>query len=90
MSRPLFVEEHGLRLLLDKEGVGVELLRECYEAGDWGTAIAEAYSKGREQKERRRSEAACGVNVDKREREGRELATTVVDWVGEWGARGRD
>jgi hypothetical protein len=70
--------------------VGIELLRESYEAGDWATAIMEAYSKGNSKKEQKRSEMARGVNVDKRDQEGRELATTVVEWVKEWSVKLRE
>ncbi|KAJ2917439.1 hypothetical protein MD484_g2995, partial [Candolleomyces efflorescens] len=90
VSRPLFVEEHGLRLLLEKEGVGIELLREHYEAGDWATAIMDAYSRGTSRKQQKRSEMARGLNVDKRDREGRDLATTVVEWVKEWSTKVRE
>ena len=90
VSRPLFVEEHGLRLLLEKDGVGIELPRECYEAGDWAMAITEAYEAGKPQKESKRSETARGMNLDKRDVEGRELAKSVMDWVREWGGKLRD
>ncbi|KAL1727883.1 hypothetical protein EV714DRAFT_286194 [Schizophyllum commune] len=46
VSRPLFIEEHGLRLLLDEEGTGVELSRAAYEQGDWAGAVDEAYTRG--------------------------------------------
>ena len=46
VSRPLFIEEHGLRLLLDEEGTGVELSRGAYEQGDWAGAVEEAYTRG--------------------------------------------
>ncbi|KAI5892887.1 uncharacterized protein SCHCODRAFT_02668278 [Schizophyllum commune H4-8] len=46
VSRPLFIEEHGLRLLLDEEGTGVELARAAYEQGDWAGAVEEAYQRG--------------------------------------------
>ncbi|KAF8071748.1 transmembrane amino acid transporter protein-domain-containing protein [Lyophyllum atratum] len=47
VSRPLFIEEHGLRLLLNREGVGVELSRQSYEAGDWALAVEEAWARGK-------------------------------------------
>ncbi|KAL1738974.1 hypothetical protein HDZ31DRAFT_17587, partial [Schizophyllum fasciatum] len=46
VSRPLFIEEHGLRLLLDEEGTGVELSRAAYEQGDWAGAVEAAYARG--------------------------------------------
>lgn len=84
VSRPLFVEEHGLRLLLDKDGVGVELLRECYEAGDWANGITEAYEMGKAKKERKRIDVMQGIDLDKRDVEGQQLAKTVIAWVREW------
>ena len=80
MSRPLFIEEHGLRLLLEKEGVGVELSREAYEAGEWAQAVQEAFDLGRDAKATKRLEGETG----KRSEEGREMATTVIDWVHRW------
>ncbi|KAF8199665.1 hypothetical protein BJ912DRAFT_949874 [Pholiota molesta] len=84
VSRPLFIEEHGLRLLLDQEGTGVELAREAYEAGDWAAAVSEAFAKGKKAKDRKRDDMARGIDVDKREAEGRKLAGTVTEWVWEW------
>lgn len=89
MSRPLFIEEHGLRLLLDTEGVGVELSRQSYEAGDWSCAVAEAYAKGKEAKNTKREimgGEGLGVDRDGRDREGKALAGRVLDWVKEWWA----
>ncbi|KIJ66909.1 hypothetical protein HYDPIDRAFT_85219 [Hydnomerulius pinastri MD-312] len=48
VSRPLFVEEHGLKLLLSQQGVGVELFRAAYEVGDWASAVEEAWLLGRD------------------------------------------
>ena len=38
VPRPLFIEEHGLRLFLEREGVGVELERVKYEVSEWAEA----------------------------------------------------
>lgn len=46
VSRPLFIEEHGLRLLLEEEGTGVELSRAAYEMGDWAGAVSDAWTRG--------------------------------------------
>ena len=54
VSRPLFIEEHGLRMYLDQEGVGVELSRVGYEGGEWARSVEEAYYKGRDRKEAKR------------------------------------
>ncbi|KJA19484.1 hypothetical protein HYPSUDRAFT_890066 [Hypholoma sublateritium FD-334 SS-4] len=84
VSRPLFVEEHGLRRLLDEDGVGVELAREAYEAGEWAGSVAVAYARGRLAKERKMRDMRAGVGVGQREAEVRALAQDVVEWVGEW------
>ncbi|KAJ7081811.1 hypothetical protein B0H15DRAFT_764286, partial [Mycena belliarum] len=81
VSRPLFIEEHGLRRLLDHEGVGVELPRQSYEAGDWAGAIEEAWNKGKGAKDSKRLDGMAGSGLKKREEEGRELASMVVRWV---------
>ena len=84
VSRPLFIEEHGLRLLMDQEGTGIELSRQKYEAGDWSSAVTEAFISGQDMKKRKRFEMANGIGVDKREQEGKKLAETVTDWVKAW------
>lgn len=84
VSRPLFIEEHGLRLLLDREGIGIELSRQKFEAGDWSSAVTEAFINGQVMKGRKRYEMANGIGVDKREQEGKKLAGTVTDWVKAW------
>lgn len=86
VSRPLFIEEHGLRALLDQSGVGVELARTAYEDGDWAAAVSEALAKGASRKARKRREMARGVGVDTREREGKRLAASVTRWVRGWWA----
>lgn len=79
VSRPLFIEEHGLRLFLEKEGVGVELSRMRYEGGDWADTIDEAWRRGRDKKAKKRVD---GQSVD-RQREMGELAKVVVRWAEE-------
>ena len=82
VSRPLFIEEHGLRLLLSHSGVGVELPRAAYEAGEWAEAIEDAWMKGQE---RKRVRSILGdVGGKRRDEEGREMARQVVGWVEEW------
>ncbi|VDC06835.1 unnamed protein product [Peniophora sp. CBMAI 1063] len=80
VSRPLFVEEHGLRLYLDKAGTGVEMDRVEYEGGNWARAVAKAWEKGGRRKEMRRA----GAHVVDRVKEGREMAHYLVGWVKEW------
>ncbi|THH13145.1 hypothetical protein EW146_g7042 [Bondarzewia mesenterica] len=80
VSRPLFVEEHGLRLYLSREGVGIEMEHEEYEAGNWAGKVAEAWQQGA----RRKHERRMGENVQDRRQQGKEMAQFVVDWVSRW------
>jgi len=80
VSRPLFIEEHGLRLLLDHEGVGVEMTRDAYEAGEWACAVSEAWSAGGQRKLERRA----GEHAPDRRAQGLQMARDVVAWVNEW------
>ncbi|KAG6865985.1 hypothetical protein C0991_009987 [Blastosporella zonata] len=81
VSRPLFIEEHGLRLLLDKEGVGIELSRQSYEAGDWALAVEEAWARGNEAKALKRS---VGIGMNAKRKEGLKMAHGVVEWTQDW------
>ncbi|EJD06891.1 uncharacterized protein FOMMEDRAFT_131691 [Fomitiporia mediterranea MF3/22] len=80
VPRPLFVEEHGLRRLLQEEGAGVELSCERYEAGDWADAVKEAWEAGKELKKRKRAVGDDGV----RKKQGMNMARELVAWVREW------
>jgi len=80
VSRPLFVEEHGLRLLLEREGVGVEMTRDAYEAGEWASAVSEAWRIGAQRKLERRA----GMHAPDRRAQGLQMARDVVTWVNEW------
>lgn len=80
VPRPLFIEEHGLRLLLDREGTGIELSRASYEAGDWADAIQSAYENGRQAKSRRR---LLGDDESRR-LQVKAVAQKVVDWANDW------
>ena len=89
MPRPAIIEELGLKLLLENEGVGVEFSREKYENGDWANAVDEAWKKGAEMKERRRQEGNDGVQ--RRKQEGKAMAESLVSWVEEYrSGRGRE
>ncbi|KAL0565423.1 hypothetical protein V5O48_016597 [Marasmius crinis-equi] len=108
VPRPLFIEEHGLKLLLQQAQVpGVELTREEYEKGEWASKVNEAWIRGKTGKRARRLEelepasvdpATQGtgsaiptlkpripgmVGIERRHREGREMAMRVVQWVDE-------
>ncbi|KAI0951044.1 hypothetical protein AcW1_008191 [Taiwanofungus camphoratus] len=82
VPRPLFIEEHGLRLLLEKEGVGVELSRTSYEMGEWADAVEEAWLKGKNSKKQKRAEGENGM----RGVQGRGMAKYLVDWLQRWKA----
>ncbi|KAF9526354.1 hypothetical protein CPB83DRAFT_817170 [Crepidotus variabilis] len=98
VSRPLFIEEHGLRLLLSQEGTGVELSREGYEAGDWATAVEKAYLWGRDAKAEKLKAASQEIHTEDnwvdntaskgpmatRVQEGKRLARQVLEWVDDW------
>ena len=83
MSRPLFVEEHGLRVYLSREGVGIEMAHEEYEAGNWSAKVAEAWEKGGQRKRERR----MGIGAVDRRKEGRQMAQYVMGWVEDWGQK---
>lgn len=80
VSRPLFVEEYGLRLLLERDGVGVEMSRDAYEAGEWARAIADAWRAGAKRKLERRA----GMHAPDRHAQGLKMARDVITWVNEW------
>lgn len=69
-----------MRLLLERDGVGVELSREDYEGGNWAAAIERAWNSGSDAKRLKRLEGETG----KRQEEVREMGRRVVDWVVDW------
>ncbi|KAG7451356.1 uncharacterized protein BT62DRAFT_978168 [Guyanagaster necrorhizus] len=81
VSRSLFIEEHGLRLILNSEGVGVELSRGSYEAGEWPHAVQDAFIKGQTAKIKKRKEMVTRTDVNLRAAPGRKMAASVVAWV---------
>lgn len=76
----MFIEEHGLRCLLDREGTGVELTREQYEAGDWAAAVERAWYLGESKKTQKREKGDNG----ERQRQGELMAMQLVEWVYDW------
>lgn len=85
VPRPLFVEEHGLRRLLEEQGVGVELSQEAYERGEWADAVQHAYLMGWVKKEEKRRKGENG----ERKGAGLEMADELVKWVEDWKRSGR-
>jgi len=82
VSRPLFIEEHGLRLFLSKSGLGVELARAAYEEGDWAAAIEEAWLKSKDIKVARRVLGEKGTK--QRMDECDTMARELMDWFEDW------
>ncbi|EIW57273.1 uncharacterized protein TRAVEDRAFT_168919 [Trametes versicolor FP-101664 SS1] len=80
VPRPLFIEEHGLRLFLSSAGVGRELARTQYEQGEWADAVDAAWRAGRAKKAAKRRAGETGT----RRKEGAEMARGVVEWVARW------
>ncbi|KAI9429176.1 hypothetical protein BJY52DRAFT_1353966 [Lactarius psammicola] len=80
VSRPTFVEEHGLRLLLDREGAGVEMARGAYESGEWASAVSDAWRAGAQRKLERRE----GMHAPDRRSQGLQMARDVITWVNKW------
>ncbi|KAI0822506.1 hypothetical protein BC628DRAFT_663676 [Trametes gibbosa] len=82
VPRPLFIEEHGLRLFLSHAGVGVELARAQYEQGEWADAVEAAWRAGRDAKTAKRRKGETG----QRREEGAGMAREVLEWVWRWKA----
>jgi hypothetical protein len=80
VPRPLIVEEHGLRELMETSGVGVLLPQSQYELGDWASKIEEAYEKGKHLKAEKRRQGWSDV----RKRQADEMAVGLVGWVESW------
>ncbi len=76
------MEEHGLRLLLEREGVGVEMSQDAYEAGEWARAVSDAWRTGAKRKLERRA----GKHAPDRHAQGMKMAKDVITWVNEWAA----
>jgi hypothetical protein len=84
VSRPLFIEEHGLRLLLEQEGVGLELSRTAYEAGEWAGGVEAAWRRGRTGKQNKRMIEQAAKMPSERDIEVRQMAQKVGQWVNDW------
>lgn len=72
VPRPLFIEEYGLRLLLEAKGVGVELSHHDYESGNWIVAIERAFEL------KRRSFDS------KKETDMSPTVKYLLDWLNNW------
>jgi hypothetical protein len=67
-------------VLLKREGVGVEMTRDAYEAGEWACAVSDAWRAGAQRKLERRA----GMHAPDRRAQGLQMARDVVTWVDEW------
>ena len=67
--------------MLEESGVGVELTRSAYEAGEWAGAVREAWLRGKARKAQQR--AYFGPGGTKR-RPVSNVPNQVVEWVEEW------
>lgn len=76
VPRPLFVEEHGLRLLLEEEGTGVELSRHEYESGQWAKKVEQAYLQGKK--------VRSTMDLNENEKEVKNLASWVFESLRTW------
>lgn len=56
VPRPLFVEEFGLKRLMETQGTAVTMSRSDFEAGRWSRLIEQAYQQGSLKKKQHRSE----------------------------------
>ncbi|GAA6022000.1 hypothetical protein JCM10207_002402 [Rhodosporidiobolus poonsookiae] len=83
VPRPLFVEEFGLKRLMQARGTSLELDRTDFEAGRWEFHIEEAYEQGRAAKE----EARRTGFVD--EMAGERIREEVERFMDEWGNKGK-
>lgn len=52
MPRPLFVEEFGLKRLMEAQGTALPMTRADFEAGNWAKLIEQAYELGKEKRSR--------------------------------------
>lgn len=52
VPRPLFVEEFGLKRLMEASGTALPMTRADFEAGNWAKLIEQAYELGREKRQK--------------------------------------
>ncbi|KAF8339585.1 uncharacterized protein EI90DRAFT_2966730 [Cantharellus anzutake] len=81
VPRPAIIEEIGLKLWLEAEGVGVEFTREKYESGDWAGAVQGAWERGESTGLRERRRFAGYKEVEERISEGDDMARKLYDWI---------
>ena len=60
VPRPLFVEEFGLKRLMDDSGTAVPMARADFEAGRWARLILQAWEAGWRKKEKHRAMYGMG------------------------------
>lgn len=62
----------------------MELSRQSYEAGDWASAVREAWTIGRASKAIKRANGAAGTGMDTRRKEGLDMARKVIQYARGW------
>ena len=68
MPRPLFVEEFGLKRLMETSGTALPMSRADFEAGRWSSLIVKAHELGRMKKEKHRKDFIARKGEDKIDR----------------------
>lgn len=66
VPRPLFVEEFGLKRLMETSGTSLPISRSQFESGQWSAHVLKAWEMGREKKaelQRRHMKGEYGVKA---------------------------
>lgn len=71
VPRPLFVEEFGLKRLMETSGTSLPMSRADFEAGRWASLVTTAWEMGRERKAAHRR-----AHIDRKEPQVK--ASTVI------------
>jgi hypothetical protein len=69
-------------MLMQSQGVGVELSREEYESGNWAGKVKEAWRQGRRAKDAKRKAG----DDPKRHADIDDMAMSLLQWVKRWQA----
>lgn len=74
VPRPLFVEEFGLKRLMDQRGTALPMTRADFEAGRWSKLVLQAYEMGKKKKEQHREDHLARLASGEQE----ESAGTII------------
>ncbi|KAG0350469.1 hypothetical protein BG005_010018 [Podila minutissima] len=90
VSRPQFIEEHGLIKMMKRHGLPVEMTAEEFETGHWQRSILEADRQAQEEREGRRLfMESCEENDEDEEEEETQAAPVEVVSVPSTKSNGR-